>query len=43
MDGTIYPGTMLAVELPKVTDWMQEWASLAGVLVSALAVVITML
>ncbi|MFI7429938.1 hypothetical protein ACIBPB_23355 [Micromonospora sp. NPDC049836] len=32
---------MVAAELPKVTDWMQGWGSLAGVLVSTLAVIIT--
>ncbi|MFG2055235.1 hypothetical protein ACGFI9_14510 [Micromonospora sp. NPDC048930] len=32
---------MLAEEAPKVTDWMQAWGSLAGLLMSTVAVLFT--
>ncbi|MEH1101880.1 hypothetical protein [Micromonospora sp. CPCC 205561] len=32
---------MLAAEAPKITDWMQAWGSLAGLLMSTLAVIVT--
>ncbi|MEW2378547.1 hypothetical protein AB0883_20950 [Micromonospora sp. NPDC047812] len=32
---------MLAAEAPKITDWMQAWGSLAGLVMSTLAVVVT--
>ncbi|WP_144420152.1 hypothetical protein [Micromonospora haikouensis] len=32
---------MLAVEAPKVTDWMQAWGSLAGLVMSTFAVIFT--
>ncbi|MEU0548295.1 hypothetical protein [Micromonospora sp. NPDC005979] len=32
---------MLAAEAPKITDWMQAWGSLAGLVMSTFAVVFT--
>ncbi|MEU2665218.1 hypothetical protein [Micromonospora sp. NPDC007220] len=32
---------MLAAEAPKITDWMQAWGSLAGLVMSTLAVIVT--
>ncbi|MEU5781052.1 hypothetical protein [Micromonospora lupini] len=32
---------MLAAEAPKVTDWMQAWGSLAGLVMSTFAVIFT--
>jgi hypothetical protein len=36
-----YPGPMLAAEAPKITDWMQAWGSLAGLVMSTAAVIFT--
>lgn len=41
MDRYLYPGRVLAADIPKVTDWMQAWGSLLGAGVSTLAVIIT--
>ncbi|MBQ1018597.1 hypothetical protein KBX71_12090 [Micromonospora sp. D93] len=32
---------MLAAEAPKITDWMQAWGSLAGLVMSTFAVIFT--
>ncbi|MGC4748930.1 hypothetical protein ACLQ28_25210 [Micromonospora sp. DT201] len=32
---------MLAAEAPKITDWMQAWGSLAGLVMSTAAVIFT--
>ncbi|MET8089655.1 hypothetical protein [Micromonospora sp. NPDC005220] len=34
---------MLAAEAPKITDWMQAWGSLAGLLMSGIAAIATLL
>lgn len=41
MDVAPYPGSVLAAEAPKITDWMQAWGSLAGLLMSTAAVIFT--
>lgn len=41
MDVAPYPGSVLAEEAPKITDWMQAWGSLAGLVMSTFAVIFT--
>jgi hypothetical protein len=41
VDRTAYPGPVLATEAPKITDWMQGWGSIAGLVMSTLAVLLT--
>ncbi|MEU8262440.1 hypothetical protein AB0C02_17635, partial [Micromonospora sp. NPDC048999] len=40
-DRFLYPGPVLTEEAPKVTDWMQAWGSLAGLVMSTIAVLFT--
>lgn len=43
VDGRAYPGAVLAAEAPKITDWMQAWGSVVGLLLSGLAAMATWL